>query len=201
MWPILLSFLHFTVFRIFLASLILYNTTSFCIRLVKLSSASFSCTTFKYSDLHIRNVQFSALQKDFVGCWWKKTFFSLNAAFAMEILDVNAQTKSCVICCHAMQIVPLTDSLLLRYSFSQLHFRYRESFFLILLAAVNIIYFITQLMSPLRTFFLRRRAPARAMASFLRFVDHTQRFTRVGRTPLDEWLASVGELAVPTHPR
>jgi len=117
----------------------------------------------------------------------KKIFFSLNAAFAMEILDEIAQTKSCVVCCQAIQIVPLTDSLLLRYSFIQLQFRYRELFFRILLAAVNITHLITQLLSHLRTFFLWRCYPARAMASSLfRFVDHTQRRTTIGRTPLGE---------------
>jgi hypothetical protein len=36
-------------------------------------------------------------------------------------------------------------------------------------------------------FFLWRRDPTRVMAtSFLRFLDHTQRRTTVGRTPLDE---------------
>jgi len=39
-------------------------------------------------------------------------------------------------------------------------------------------------------FFLRRCGPTRAMAySFLRFLDHTQRRTTVGTTPLDEWSA------------
>ena len=33
-------------------------------------------------------------------------------------------------------------------------------------------------------FFLWRCGPTRAMASFLRFLDHTQRRTTVGRTPL-----------------
>ena len=38
-------------------------------------------------------------------------------------------------------------------------------------------------------FFLWRCDPTRVMASsFLRFLDHTQRRTTVGRTPLDEWL-------------
>ena len=39
-------------------------------------------------------------------------------------------------------------------------------------------------------FFLWRCEPTRVMASsFLRFLDHTQRRTTVGRTPLDEWSA------------
>ena len=39
-------------------------------------------------------------------------------------------------------------------------------------------------------FFLWRCDPTRVMASsFLRFLDHTQRRTTVGRTPLDEWSA------------
>jgi len=40
------------------------------------------------------------------------------------------------------------------------------------------------------TFFLWRCDPTRVMvSSFLRFLDHTQRGTTVGRTPLDEWSA------------
>ena len=40
------------------------------------------------------------------------------------------------------------------------------------------------------TFFLWCCDPTRVMASsFLRFLDHTQRRTTVGRTPLDEWSA------------
>jgi hypothetical protein len=35
-------------------------------------------------------------------------------------------------------------------------------------------------------YFLWLCSPARAMASFTRFLDHTQRCTTVGRTPLDE---------------
>jgi len=39
-------------------------------------------------------------------------------------------------------------------------------------------------------FLLWRCDPTRSMASsFLRFLDHTQRRTAVGRTPLDEWSA------------
>ena len=39
-------------------------------------------------------------------------------------------------------------------------------------------------------FLLWRCDPTRVMASsFLRFLDHTQRRTTVGRTPLDEWSA------------
>jgi len=39
-------------------------------------------------------------------------------------------------------------------------------------------------------FFLWLCSPTRAMASsFLRFLDHTQRRTTVGRTPLDGWSA------------
>jgi hypothetical protein len=45
-------------------------------------------------------------------------------------------------------------------------------------------------------FFLRRRAPMRAMAfSFMRFLDHTQRRTTVGRTFLDEWSARLRDLS------
>ena len=49
-------------------------------------------------------------------------------------------------------------------------------------------------------FFQRRCGPKRAMASFLmRFLDHTQRRTTVGRTPLDEWSARRRHLYLTTH--
>jgi len=42
--------------------------------------------------------------------------------------------------------------------------------------------------------------PTRAMASsFTRFLDHTQRRTTVGRTPLDEWSARRRDLYLTTH--
>jgi len=37
------------------------------------------------------------------------------------------------------------------------------------------------------------------MTSFLRFLDHTQRRTTVGRTPLDEWSARRRDLYLTTH--
>jgi hypothetical protein len=36
-------------------------------------------------------------------------------------------------------------------------------------------------------------------SSFTRFLDHTQRGTAVGRTPLDEWSARRKDLYVTTH--
>ena len=49
-------------------------------------------------------------------------------------------------------------------------------------------------------FFLWRCDPTRVMAfSFLRFLDHTQRRTTVGRTPLDEWSARRRDLYLTTH--
>ena len=49
-------------------------------------------------------------------------------------------------------------------------------------------------------FFLWRCDPTRVMASsFLRFLDHTQRRTTVGRTPLDEWSACRRDLYLSTH--
>ena len=49
-------------------------------------------------------------------------------------------------------------------------------------------------------FFLWRCGPTRAMASsFLTFLDHTQRSTTVGRTPLDEWWARRRDLYLTTH--
>ena len=42
--------------------------------------------------------------------------------------------------------------------------------------------------------------PTRVMASsFLRFLDHTQRRTTIGRTPLDEWSARRRDLYLTTH--
>ena len=49
-------------------------------------------------------------------------------------------------------------------------------------------------------FLLWRCDPTRVMAySSLRFLDHTQRRTTVGRTPLDEWSARRRDLYLTTH--
>ena len=49
-------------------------------------------------------------------------------------------------------------------------------------------------------FFLWRCNPTLVMASsFLRFLDHTQRRTTVGRTPLDEWSARRRDFYLTTH--
>jgi len=49
-------------------------------------------------------------------------------------------------------------------------------------------------------FFLWRCDPTRVMASlFLMFLDHTQRRTIVGRTPLDEWSARRRDICLTTH--
>ena len=49
-------------------------------------------------------------------------------------------------------------------------------------------------------FLLWRCDPTRVMASsFLRFLDHTQRRTTVGRIPLDEWSARRRDLYLTTH--
>jgi len=49
-------------------------------------------------------------------------------------------------------------------------------------------------------FFLWRCDPTRIMAfSFLRFLDHTQRRTTAGRTPLDKWSARRRDLYLTTH--
>ena len=48
--------------------------------------------------------------------------------------------------------------------------------------------------------FFWRCDPTRVMAfSFLRLLDHTQRRTTVGRTPLDEWSARRRDLYLTTH--
>jgi hypothetical protein len=44
-----------------------------------------------------------------------------------------------------------------------------------------------------------RDNPQCARASFTRFLDHTQRRTTVGRTPLDEWSARRRDLYLTTH--
>jgi len=49
-------------------------------------------------------------------------------------------------------------------------------------------------------FFFWRNSPQWAMASsFMRFLDHTQRRTVVGRTPIDEWSALRTDLYLTTH--
>ena len=49
-------------------------------------------------------------------------------------------------------------------------------------------------------FLLWRCDPTRVMASsFLRFLNHTQRRSKVGRTPLDEWSARRRDLYLTTH--
>jgi hypothetical protein len=49
-------------------------------------------------------------------------------------------------------------------------------------------------------FFLWGCDPTQVMSSlFLRFLDHTQRCTTVGRTPLDEWSAFCRDLYLTTH--
>ena len=59
---------------------------------------------------------------------------------------------------------------------------------------------ITQVHTLISFFFLWRCDPTRVMASsFLRFLDHTQRRTTVGRTPLDEWSARRRDLYLATH--
>jgi hypothetical protein len=61
-----------------------------------------------------------------------------------------------------------------------------------IMPAVQIVCFIP--------FFLWRCSPALAMASsFLRILDHTQRHTTVGRTPLGEWSAHRRDLYLTTH--
>ena len=47
--------------------------------------------------------------------------------------------------------------------------------------------------------FLWRCDPMRAMASFLRFLDHTQRRITVGRTPLNKWSARRRDFYLTTH--
>ena len=42
-------------------------------------------------------------------------------------------------------------------------------------------------------------APLWAVTSFTKFLDHTQRRTAVGRTPLDEWSTSRRDLHLATH--
>jgi len=54
--------------------------------------------------------------------------------------------------------------------------------------------------SPIINFSYWRCGPTRAIASsVLRFLDHTQRLTTFGRTPLDEWSACRRVLYLTTH--
>jgi hypothetical protein len=48
-------------------------------------------------------------------------------------------------------------------------------------------------------FFLWRCDPTQVMTLFLRFLDHTQRLTTVGRTPLDEWSSRRRDFYLTTH--
>ena len=48
-------------------------------------------------------------------------------------------------------------------------------------------------------YFLRKSTPWARAFSFTRFLDHTQRCTTVGRTPLDEWSARRRDLYQTTH--
>ena len=57
----------------------------------------------------------------------------------------------------------------------------------------------TRVISHRAFFFLWRCGPTRAVASFLGFLDHTQRRTTVGRTPLDEWSARLRDHYGTTH--
>ena len=60
--------------------------------------------------------------------------------------------------------------------------------------------FITQFVLFVCFVFCDAAGPTRAMAStFLRFLDHTQRRTTVGRTPLDKWSARRRDLYLTTH--
>ena len=63
----------------------------------------------------------------------------------------------------------------------------------------NIAYFFS-VITKMDFFFLWRCDPRRARASsFRRFLDHTQRRTTVGRTPLDEWSARRRGLYLTPH--
>jgi len=57
------------------------------------------------------------------------------------------------------------------------------------------------IISPRQIFpILSRCGPTRAItSSFIRFLDHTQRRTTIGRTPLDEWSARCRDLYLTTH--
>ena len=57
--------------------------------------------------------------------------------------------------------------------------------------------FIIQL--PILFFFWRDSPQWARASSFTRFLDHTQRRTTVGRTPLDEWSARRRDLYLTTH--
>ena len=74
-------------------------------------------------------------------------------------------------------------------------------------ARVNLLIYIWFIFITLiKTFVIKTRflllhcGPTRVMtSSFLRSLDHTQRRTTVGRTPLDEWSAHLRDLYLTTH--
>ena len=106
-------------------------------------------------------------------------------------------------CSEMARVLDLQHRLFLRRSFTHTHKKY-------------IIFSIFQCLSPsgtrliwwtwcwtFRHFFFWVKAPpppqwARA-SSFTRFLDHTQRHTTVGRTPLDEWSARHKDLYLSSH--
>jgi len=69
-----------------------------------------------------------------------------------------------------------------------------------LFSKLNVLYFLCNRHVGLHFFPLWRCGPTRAMASsFLRFLDHTQRHTTLGRIPLDEWSAHRRDLYLTRH--
>jgi len=48
-------------------------------------------------------------------------------------------------------------------------------------------------------FYLTQQPPLARASSFIRCLDHTQRLTTVGRTPLDKWLARRRDYYLTTH--
>ena len=77
-----------------------------------------------------------------------------------------------------------------------------QSVFCSLLIVFEFVYFVgIQKNIYIYIFFLLWRCdPTRVMASsFFRFLDHTERRTTVGRTPLDKWSARRRDLYLTTH--
>ena len=116
-------------------------------------------------------------------CEWTPQHFAINIG-ECGIMNFNEIT-SCQ--CTLLLSVHRLITLLLKYN--ALHFSLRKIHWCIFVSLYNLLFF-----------FLWRNSPQWASASsFTRFLDHTQRRNKVGRTPLDEWSARRSDLYLTTH--
>ena len=116
-------------------------------------------------------------------CEWTPQHFAINIG-ECGIMNFNEIT-SCQ--CTLLLSVHRLITLLLKYN--ALHFSLRKIHWCIFVSLYNLLFF-----------FLWRNSPQWASASsFTRFLDHTQRRNKVGRTPLDEWSARRRDLYLTIH--